>query len=796
MTSAFYRTMYDISDVKDMNDLMKNNMCDMFDNDNNVNNNNVNNNVMYNVICIMLDVTLKCVITLLLGYVGYNIGYQYYRRIRYNMMIPPEAVPIPFASGALPLVGHGLSFSKDIIGFIKEQYTKYGPIFRIQVFRSEFVVICDHSLKDEYFKKSENDFSLYDALRRIYFGEAFSDRVESLETIIKIVKSTVKVDYDIFSKKIIEEAHVMIARLRENVQNDPDRVFHLKDEMIRFVARTSARCFISVDISDDFFDTLMEFTDLLNQLVIMTYFLPRKVIKWTMGRKLDKLRHQLTNQLVNTIEEYRADPDKKDSLVFRKAVDWEDNQGCKLTNLDIGDIVVCLLYVSSENTALGLTNSIIDMIQNPDCISTMLDEIKGHLKNNDFRSVFSNKYLDACVMESARMNTHIFPLNRRSKHSSAMLGQYYIGDTECVAICEPIMMKDADGAAAKFASPATFNPQRFLTGLIDGQGPESKDAKSVMTWGAGTHLCPGKHFAVLEIKTALALLFNTFEFVPNKVGTLEYFSPSAYAERSIDARLKIREINEVAMSQNKYVTINGHKVQMEEMSSNDEKFWILREAIPIQGQKNLYQMTLYRANGTIPYQVLSGNGNGNRNGNDNGNRNDNGVKKDVAIPLAYDNLIYTNSSTCSLDFWMTWADEMYSQFNGRSGVGLEPKKFDSVYVQLYNQKSSMKSHKDQYVNWGISVSIGASCTFKMGEHVVNLHSGDVMIADFSKIEHSVVDILDTNIPGWFNPETKEEGSYLETFGNVRCSIQIRDISKCPRPDSIMSNDEFLAMLMN
>lgn len=779
MTSAFYRTMYDISDVKDMNDLMKNNMCDMFDNDNNVNNNNVNNNVMYNVICIMLDVTLKCVITLLLGYVGYNIGYQYYRRIRYNMMIPPEAVPIPFASGALPLVGHGLSFSKDIIGFIKEQYTKYGPIFRIQVFRSEFVVICDHSLKDEYFKKSENDFSLYDALRRIYFGEAFSDRVESLETIIKIVKSTVKVDYDIFSKKIIEEAHVMISRLRENVQNDPDRIFHLKDEMIRFVARTSARCFISVDISDDFFDTLMEFTDLLNQLVIMTYFLPRKVIKWTMGRKLDKLRHQLTNQLSSTIEEYRADPNKKDSLVFRKAVDWNNNE---LTNLDIGDIVVCLLYVSSENTALGLTNSIIDMIQNPDCISTMLDEIKGHMNNNDFRSVFSNKYLDACVMESARMNTHIFPLNRHSKHSSAMLGNYYIGDTECVAICEPMMMKDSDCAVAKFAAPTTFNPQRFLTGLVDGQGPESKDAKSVMTWGAGTHLCPGKHFAVLEIKTALALLFSTFEFVPKKVGTLEYFSPSAYAERSIDAQLRFREENAVGPTHNAHVTINGRQIQMEEMTSDGDKFWILREAIPIQEQKNLYQMTLYRAAGTIPYDMLN-------------DMKNNKVDKDVAIPLAYDNLIYTGSSTCSLDFWMTFADQLYDGFNAELGGGLEPKKFDSVYVQLYNQKSSMKSHKDQYVNWGISVSIGASCTFKMGEHVVNLHSGDIMIADFSKIEHSVIDILDTNIPGWFNPETKEEGSYLETFGNVRCSIQIRDISKCPRPDNIMSNDEFLAMLM-
>jgi hypothetical protein len=111
-----------------------------------------------------------------------------------------------------------------------------------------------------------------------------------------------------------------------------------------------------------------------------------------------------------------------------------------------------------------------------------------------------------------------------------------------------------------------------------------------------------------------------------------------------------------------------------------------------------------------------------------------------------------------------------------------------MYAQLFDIESAMAPHKDEYVDWGISINIGASCDFTFGSEKIVLNSGDVLIADFSKVYHSVDRIHESSIPGWFDDEN------IRTFGRARCSIQIRDIKRTP--DALMTNEEFKAMLTN
>ncbi len=39
--------------------------------------------------------------------------------------------------GGLPIVGHGISFSKDIIGFVKKCYQEYGKVFQLKIFNKK-----------------------------------------------------------------------------------------------------------------------------------------------------------------------------------------------------------------------------------------------------------------------------------------------------------------------------------------------------------------------------------------------------------------------------------------------------------------------------------------------------------------------------------------------------------------------------------------------------------------------------------------------------------------------------------
>ena len=155
------------------------------------------------------------------------------------------------------------------------------------------------------------------------------------------------------------------------------------------------------------------------------------------------------------------------------------------------------------------------------------------MNENDYRSLFNSAILEAVAMESARTNNHMFALNRKPKGKTT-IGGYDISDVDTVAVCGPMLM---NFDCSKFKDSLSWNPGRFI-----GPNAENKGPMDVVTWGAGTHTCPGKKFALYEIKAALALLSIKFEQPTiTSLGKMNYFSPSAFAERPVQAQMRIRK---------------------------------------------------------------------------------------------------------------------------------------------------------------------------------------------------------------------------------------------------------------
>ena len=397
--------------------------------------------------------TCKMLLYILIGIVTILSSIVLIRRKPKHTTRPPGTKEVPQVEGAIPIAGHGIAFSQDIIGFVRKSYQKYGKIFRLQIFNKNMIVVCDRTMNDEFFKATEDSMSLYDVLGNLYFSDAFSDDPTTLPLIIRMVKKTITIRFDEFVPKIMDEANRMIKRLKGKccVKNtDVD----LTGELIHFVACTSARCFLSVELTDEIFDILMKFTHLLNRIVVLTYFFPKPLLRLILNPFLTRHRKKITAFMDPEIEKYRHDPKKTDSLVIRACVDAVDDVTDKpLTNQQIGDIIVCLLYVSSENTALGLSASIINLTMSQEYWDKVKAESQKYLSTNDIKSLYNSPILNACVMESARMNSHIFALNRRPRSREATLGDYHVGDADCVALCEPMLM-NYDCADEVFSTPS------------------------------------------------------------------------------------------------------------------------------------------------------------------------------------------------------------------------------------------------------------------------------------------------------------------------------------------------------
>ena len=688
---------------------------------------------------------------------------------------PLGLMKVPFVAGSLPIVGHGIAFSRDIIGFIKNQEAIYGKIFKIKVFRKTIIVCTDHELKDEFFAAHEDEMSLYSVLESLYFGDAFSDNCNNLTNIINVVKKTIKIKFDEFAPKILSEATKMIERMKLK----SGQTINLKDDLIRFISFTSAKCFINIELDDEFFDLFMKFTNLTNRIVILTYFFPKSLLHFIFDPIMRKYRRYIINKLSPEIEKYRMDKTKNDSLVIRGSVDYNNGS---LSNKEIGEIIICLLYVSSENTALGLSAAMIDLASNPQHWNKLRSETQKYILNGDIKSLFAEEYLNACIMESARINTHIFPIVRKG-YSKKSIGGYYIGDADCLAMCEPLMMVHY---SESFKNPTLYNPERFI-----GIDAEPKDSKEIMTWGSGIHLCPGKQFALYEIKTAMALLvnnFNIFKFV--KLSPLNYFSPSAFAERDCHVIIENLPLNEqLKMEMQNFITVNydnkkynlqllkdniiapvqGSGTKSQHIADDNISGWLIRDYFTNDEQEDIYNYLIMLSENSVEHEnILT-------------------ADSTKPYPFAYYNLVYTNTSNCDIPIKLfEICDTIWDLLRTTKNIYFNKDKieFNSMYAQLFGSKSILHMHKDEYVDWGISINLGASCEFMFNNEKIILNSGDVFIADFSKYEHGVLKILDNTIPTWFDSEINNN---IKTFGRIRCSIQIRNV---PSNSNVISFDNF------
>ncbi len=716
------------------------------------------------------------------------ITYIIYSYIRQKLgRIPDGLKRVPQVTGKLPFIGHGIEFSRDIIGTVKKWQKEYGNIFQVKIFRTNMIIITDRNMLGDFFRAKENDMSLYKTLNRLFFGDAFTDDENFLSTIITIVKSTIRINYEEFIPKVESEANKMVDYMKKL---DNQNII-ISDIMMKFIARTSAQCFLCLDLSDGFYNDLMDFAHLLNKIVVLTYFLPKWFLRLFINPILRKYRNKMICQLKPLIKNYRENPELKDSIIIRSAVDYKDLvTGKGISDDQIGGILVCLLYVSTENTALGLSATITDLAINSDYWKKVRDASKKYVINSDFKSLIKScELVDACFNESARMNTHVFPLNRYPTNNQMQLGGYYVGNVESVGICAPLLMCD-DLASDLYKDPKIYKPERFM-----GENKESVKNLDLMSFGAFSHLCPGRQFAKLEIKIATALIVNTFESfeLGKDIPPNNYFSPSAFAERNVSAKLHLITQNDEHLNDINYNERNGESNDESNDENNGEsndkhiinleKYkiiklqdgWLFKDYFKISEQIDIYKYLVTLSKGTIEQKELL---------NSDPNH---------AYPLTYYNLVYTNTSNCEEPVLMfIHAKKIWNMlikykselgFNGNDVF--EP---NSLYAAMFSKTSTMSLHKDEGCDWGISISLGASAKFKYGSGELLLESGDVLIGDFSKVEHAVVKITD-DVPEWFSGEYDD----INTFDKTRASIQIRNVKRNQDP---MTIDEFKKMIVS
>lgn len=257
-------------------------------------------------------------------------------------------------------------------------------------------------------------------------------------------------------------------------------------------------------------------------------------------------------------------------------------------------------------------------------------------------------------------------------------------------------------------------------------------------------------FAIYEIKTAIITLLRKYAISTDHIPEINYFSPSAFGDMT-DMKIKLKPI-----------LIRENNVLIQKVGDG----YLIRNYLSKTEQVEYYNYMIDISKHAVEHvNILS-------------------EPTKRAYPICMWNNVYTGENNCDEPHKLiALGNKIISQFPDKINI----KFINSVYGQLFGSDGRMAPHYDQYVDWGISINLGASVLFTFCKDTsenpnnVVLNSGDIFLGNFAKNLHSVEKIYD-NAPDWFNT--------VPNYGRTRCSIQLRNNTNT----NLITKNEFMQVL--
>ncbi len=208
--------------------------------------------------------------------------------------------------------------------------------------------------------------------------------------------------------------------------------------------------------------------------------------------RFSQARDALHAMLAGQIRERRLAADlEQRSDVLSQLLLARDDEGRAMTDDEVRDELVTLLFAGHEITATSLAWAFDLLLHEPRALSRLSAELDGG----------GSQYLDAVIMETFRVRPAI-PVIDRYVCESTRIGGYTIppGAVLCPNLYLTQRREDL------YQDPAAFRPERFA-----GQAPPGS---GWFPFGGGIRRCPGAAFATFEMRIVISEILRAVTLRP------------------------------------------------------------------------------------------------------------------------------------------------------------------------------------------------------------------------------------------------------------------------------------------
>ncbi|GAB1608246.1 cytochrome P450 4X1-like [Argonauta hians] len=273
-------------------------------------------------------------------------------------------------------------------------------------------------------------------------------------------------------------------------------------------------------ITKEYDETIQLFTRLSEklqigwQIVLPDFFPFLHYLKTKSMKDSEKYIGNLNNIVYRIISEKRKiinqspddDDDSKvnnllESLLYAR--DEETNE--TISDKEIHDHVITFMLAGHETTAVTITWVLLQLARFPHIQDKVREEIRSVIRDGSpitDDQLEQLQYLRCVIEETMRINPAVLMVARQPVEDCT-IGDYFFPKGTFISVHISTLHRNPK----YWKDPLEFRPERF-------SDPSKIYPYSFLPFVAGGRMCIGYKFAMMEMKTVLALLVNKFEFKP------------------------------------------------------------------------------------------------------------------------------------------------------------------------------------------------------------------------------------------------------------------------------------------
>lgn len=424
----------------------------------------------------------------------------------------------PMLSGGLPVVGHALAMMRDRNQLFQRGYETHGEIFTIKLGPQPAVVLGNKAYNRVFYTETDkalNISEVYEFLRAALGEVLFTANAEAYDNQRPVLLAVFKRER---MERYITAMNTEIRRWLDGL-GDSGKI-NITDEMLNLTQRVVAHAFLGPnfdkELDEGFWQAYMALSESMDAILPPHLPLP-KFIRRDRGRKYIR---EVFDQLV---AKRRQHPDQYDDMITL-LLTTPQKDGEIMSDDEIATLFTGLIFAGHETTAGQAAWTIIQLLQHPDYLATVQDEISQQItpgETIDAGTLHKLNHVFHAIDETTRLRPSA-DIQMRLVEDPIEIGDYTIPAGWRLIVTGAISNHHED----VFTEPEKYDPLRH--------SPERKEASdpfSVIAFGGGIHRCTGMNFAKNEMAIITSRLFDEYDLTletpdPHVVKTVGANRPS------------------------------------------------------------------------------------------------------------------------------------------------------------------------------------------------------------------------------------------------------------------------------